>query len=307
MSNPNLQLTDDAIHAILVSREEEEGLPFLRLAISDNFEHSLNFGPREPGDILLTFGDVAMVLDPRTAMRADGVKIDFKEKDGEEGFKIDNPNGKKGEVVQKSGQAIPLPDVAPPEVSMTDVAYEQFSTAIDAENEANGEGHTVRMTAKRMGSTKANYELNILEPGEKVDGDLAIEVRGLPFVVDPRSSRLLNGVTIDFVDGEFGAGFKFENPKLKEGWGNPVADKIQEIIDAEINPGLGAHGGYVELLDVQGAAAFVLMGGGCQGCGMAAVTLQEGITERLLSAIPEIERIVDTTDHASGTNPYYKS
>jgi|GEM_PF-46036 len=305
MSTPNLQVTEGAVAAILKAKEDEDNTAFLRLAISDEFEHTLTFGPREPGDTVVHFGDVAFVLDPRTATRADGVKIDFQERNGEAGFKIDNPNGKQRKA--PDGVAIPLPESDPPEITVTDVAYEKFATALEAENEANGEGHTIRVTAKRMGSTKANYELNIMGPDEKFDKDLSLEVRGMPFLVDPRSSRLLDGVSIDFVDGEYGAGFKFENPKLQEGWGNPIADKIQDIIDAEINPGLAAHGGYVELLDVQDKNAFVLMGGGCQGCGMAAVTLQEGITERLLAAVPEVERIIDTTDHAAGTNPYYKS
>ena len=81
--------------------------------------------------------------------------------------------------------------------------------------------------------------------------------------------------------------------------------KIQEVIDTMINPAIAGHGGYVELIDVQDNRVYLQMGGGCQGCGAADVTLKSGIERLLKEEIPEIVEILDTTDHASGTNPYY--
>lgn len=83
--------------------------------------------------------------------------------------------------------------------------------------------------------------------------------------------------------------------------------RVQEIIDNEINPSVAAHGGYISLLDVQDTRVFLHMGGGCQGCGMAAQTLKHGVETTLRRQIPEISEILDTTDHASGSNPYYQS
>ncbi|MCP4039699.1 MAG: hypothetical protein GY944_11060 [bacterium] len=83
--------------------------------------------------------------------------------------------------------------------------------------------------------------------------------------------------------------------------------RVQEIIDSDINPSVAAHGGYISLLDVQNSRVFLHMGGGCQGCGMAAQTLKHGVEAALRRALPEIREVLDTTDHASGSNPYYES
>ena len=80
---------------------------------------------------------------------------------------------------------------------------------------------------------------------------------------------------------------------------------VQKLIDTEINPALGGHGGYVELIDVRENALFMRMGGGCQGCGMANATLRGGIERRIREIVPVVGEILDVTDHASGRNPYY--
>lgn len=81
--------------------------------------------------------------------------------------------------------------------------------------------------------------------------------------------------------------------------------RVQEVIDTMINPAVAGHGGYVELIDVQDNRVYLQMGGGCQGCGAADITLKSGIERLLKEEIPEIVEILDTTDHASGSNPYY--
>jgi len=84
-----------------------------------------------------------------------------------------------------------------------------------------------------------------------------------------------------------------------------IRTQVQEAIDTKINPAVAAHGGVVSLLDVQGNNIFLEFGGGCQGCGMVSVTLKYGVEKLLRDTIPEIGQILDTTDHAAGTNPYY--
>ena len=84
-----------------------------------------------------------------------------------------------------------------------------------------------------------------------------------------------------------------------------IRGKVQEVIDSAINPAVAAHGGIVTLLDVKGNNIFLNFGGGCQGCGMVSVTLKYGVERLLRDRIPEIGQILDTTDHAAGTNPYY--
>src|SRR5574342_398668 len=86
-------------------------------------------------------------------------------------------------------------------------------------------------------------------------------------------------------------------------------EAIYEVVDRlfrdEINPMVARHGGKVELLDVQDATVVVRMMGGCQGSGMATVTLRQGIETALRQAVPGVRGIKDITDHASGRNPYY--
>lgn len=81
--------------------------------------------------------------------------------------------------------------------------------------------------------------------------------------------------------------------------------KVQGIFDTQINPAVAAHGGIVDLLDVKDSKIYIQMGGGCQGCGMADVTLRQGIEQAIRQALPQVDQILDVTDHASGTNPYY--
>ncbi len=85
-----------------------------------------------------------------------------------------------------------------------------------------------------------------------------------------------------------------------------IKKRVQDLLDREINPALGMHGGWVELIDVKKNAVYLRLGGGCQGCGAADVTLKQGIERSIRQMIPEVGEILDTTDHAAGRNPYYQ-
>ena len=84
-------------------------------------------------------------------------------------------------------------------------------------------------------------------------------------------------------------------------------ERVARLFDEQVNPMVARHGGRVELIDVQDAVVMLRMGGGCQGCGMADVTLRQGIEGMLAQHIPEVRGIVDITDHASGANPYFQA
>ena len=85
-----------------------------------------------------------------------------------------------------------------------------------------------------------------------------------------------------------------------------IRKRVQEVLDTRINPSVAAHGGRVALIGVQGNTIFIQMGGGCQGCGQANVTLKQGVEVEIHAAVPEVGDILDTTDHAAGRNPYYQ-
>jgi len=82
-------------------------------------------------------------------------------------------------------------------------------------------------------------------------------------------------------------------------------DRVARLFDEQVNPMVARHGGRVDLIDVQDAVVMLRLGGGCQGCGMADVTLRQGIEGMLNQAIPEVKGIVDITDHGAGANPYF--
>src|SRR5206468_11082255 len=81
--------------------------------------------------------------------------------------------------------------------------------------------------------------------------------------------------------------------------------RVQELLDSTINAAVAGHGGFVELVDVQDNRVYLQMGGGCQGCGAADITLKQGIERLIKEEIPEIAEVLDATDHSAGSNPYY--
>ncbi len=84
-----------------------------------------------------------------------------------------------------------------------------------------------------------------------------------------------------------------------------IRNRVQNVLDTRINPAVASHGGFVGLIDVQGNTIYLQLGGGCQGCGQADVTLKQGIEVEIRAAVPEVGEILDTTDHAAGRNPYF--
>jgi len=82
-------------------------------------------------------------------------------------------------------------------------------------------------------------------------------------------------------------------------------ERVADLFESQVNPMVARHGGRVELIDVQDAVVMVRMAGGCQGCGMADVTLRQGIEAMLQQHVPDVKGVVDITDHTAGSNPYF--
>lgn len=141
---------------------------------------------------------------------------------------------------------------------------------------------------------------------EKRDDDVVFPQDGFDLIVDGYSLELLQGSTIDFQQTLTGGGFVVNNPNEPDPMSDPVYAQVQKLLDEQINPGVASHGGFVQLLDVKDGVVYVRLGGGCQGCGMVDTTLKQGIERILKEQIPEVDRVLDTTDHAAGQNPYYQ-
>ena len=158
------------------------------------------------------------------------------------------------------------------------------------------------------------YLMEFRPTAELGDDVLVEDDDGLAIAVPAESVELLRGSTL-----AFNGGMVMQNPNRPLPPAARIADRPQadlsgevpqrviQVLDEQINPAIASHGGYAELVAVEGSIAYLRMGGGCQGCGMAAVTLTQGIEVAILDMVPEITEVIDVTDHASGTNPYYEA
>jgi Fe-S cluster biogenesis protein NfuA len=91
----------------------------------------------------------------------------------------------------------------------------------------------------------------------------------------------------------------------KPGLDTPDGKAILQVLDERINPSIASHGGHISLIDVKDDRVYVRLEGGCQGCGMADVTLKQGVEVEIKNVVPSIIAVLDVTDHAGGSNPYY--
>jgi Fe/S biogenesis protein NfuA len=94
-------------------------------------------------------------------------------------------------------------------------------------------------------------------------------------------------------------------PKVEGAPQGELATRVKEVLDAQVNPAVSAHGGEIVLVDVKGSEIFIQMAGGCQGCALSRMTLKQGVERMVRQAIPEVTAVHDVTDHTSGENPFY--
>ena len=179
------------------------------------------------------------------------------------------------------------------------------------EDDADALGLRIEVT----GATGVDYTYDLsLEPlAEAADDDFIHTNEGLAVIIPANSVDAMRGATLDLPSVAGQGGLVIRNPNRPNPLGEmgqleltgDSANKVRTLLAERINPALASHGGFAELVGVDGEKAYVTMGGGCQGCAMSAATLREGISKAILEAIPEITEIVDTTDHDQGENPYY--
>jgi Fe/S biogenesis protein NfuA len=174
---------------------------------------------------------------------------------------------------------------------------------------------TLALKVEVVGSSASefSYELSFEPITNAGEGDELDSSTDLPVLVPASSIDDLAGATLDHVEP---TGLIIRNPNRPRPkvvtheeleLVGTVDDKIRMLLDVEINPSLAMHGGYAQLERVEEDVAYVIMGGGCQGCGLAALTLTEGIKAQIENRIPEIREVVDVTDHAAGDNPFYEA
>ncbi len=157
-----------------------------------------------------------------------------------------------------------------------------------------------------------SYELAFVPLADKADNWVEERHDDLAVIFPKADSGKLDGAVLEMTD----QGLAMNNPNRPAtpsmsapagDLSGPLVDQINQVITEQVNPAIAAHGGGAELVSVDGTIAYLRLFGGCQGCGLAQVTLKQGIERILLESIDELTQVVDVTDHASGDDPYYES
>jgi Fe/S biogenesis protein NfuA len=160
--------------------------------------------------------------------------------------------------------------------------------------------------------TQFSYELAFIALADKKEGWLEERHDGLALVFPKADVGKLDGAVLELTD----QGLAMNNPNSPApptmsapagDLSGPLVDRVNQVLVEQVNPAIASHGGGAELVSVDGTIAYLRLFGGCQGCGLAQVTLKQGIERILLESIEELTQVVDVTDHASGDDPYYQS
>jgi Fe/S biogenesis protein NfuA len=198
-------------------------------------------------------------------------------------------------------------------VFLTEKAREKVDGFRVGLEDAESQAMWVEVTGIQAGAF--TYNLSLKPVSGAGPEDYVQEFGELKVVVPARDADALRGATVDWSDDLMSGGLTVENPNTPSpamapppaDLSGPVAQRVMQVIEQQINPSIAMHGGSAELVAVEDTTAYVRLGGGCVGCGMATVTLSQGIEVAITDAVPEIMSVVDVTDHASGTNPYYEA
>jgi Fe/S biogenesis protein NfuA len=157
------------------------------------------------------------------------------------------------------------------------------------------------------------YETAFLRASDIGEDDHVEQHENLPVAIPADSLDNLRGAVLDLAGDPETPGLVLRNPNpatppITEGeveLDGSIEERVQQLIELYINPAIASHGGFVTLSGIDGDRALVELGGGCQGCGLAAMTLRQGIESSIKHHIPEILEVVDVTDHAAGVNPFF--
>lgn len=187
-------------------------------------------------------------------------------------------------------------------IEITDAAQNVIKDLMQDESKS---GMSLRMQIMGRGPGGFQYSVGFVPEENQTPEDEEVQFEGFNVLIDPGTVPDITGSTLDYKEDEHQRGFLIENPNPV--WKDSTAQAVQDLLDTKINPGLASHGGFVALLDYKDDTAFIAFGGGCQGCGQVDVTLKDGVEVSIREALPQVKQVIDTTNHASGQNPYYGS
>ncbi len=192
-------------------------------------------------------------------------------------------------------------------IQISDSAQSHFRRLIENQG---GDMVGIRLTALRAGTPAADAKLEFCESADLNGDEWALDCDGFTLFVESASVPFFDGANIDYLSNATGGQLSIRAPRIKgeaPAGDASLIERVQHVIDSEINPQIASHGGRVTLQELNTAGeVFLQFGGGCHGCGNANVTLKQGIEKTLLARIPELTAVRDATDHSTGENPYIK-
>ncbi len=190
-------------------------------------------------------------------------------------------------------------------IEITSSAQEHFVKLLSSQDEGTG----IRVFVVNPGTPHAECGVSYCPQDAVEKDDMKLEFDKFNAYVDEESIPYLEEALIDYQTDDMGGQLTLKAPNAKARKVSddaPAIDRIRYIIESEINPQLASHGGQVSLAELtEDGIAVLQFGGGCQGCGMADVTLKEGIEKTLVEKVPEVKGVKDVTEHSEGENPYY--
>ncbi len=203
-------------------------------------------------------------------------------------------------------------------MEVTDAARRLILEVRAGEDDAEGLGLWIEVSG--VSANSYTYDMYFQAASDAGPQDSVTLVDGLPIIIPETSVDKLRNATLDVSEPDGEAGMVIINPNVPSPRSSPpmrdlpqadltgdVAQRVLAVLEQQVNPSIAMHGGRADLVAVEEGVAYLQLSGGCQGCGLAKVTLSQGIEVALTEAVPEIVSVVDVTDHASGTDPYFEA
>ncbi len=191
-------------------------------------------------------------------------------------------------------------------ISISEQAQAHFAKLLEKQPA----GTNIRVFVVNPGTAQAECGVSYCPPDAIEESDITLNFNGFDAVVDEESKPFLVDAEIDFVTDQMGSQLtlKAPNAKVRKVSDNaPLLERVQYVIDSEINPQLANHGGRVSVMELTDSGVAVLQfGGGCNGCSQVDLTLKEGIEKELLARFNgELKGVKDITEHQRGEHSYY--
>ena len=198
-------------------------------------------------------------------------------------------------------------------ITLTPVAIAELAALRDTEPDADRLGLRLEIISKPGEDFRYDLSFDVVTTAAFTDEVRTHTAEGisLKVIIPANSLELLEGATLDHTSH---AGLVIRNPNKPvpptvEGLmhDDELSAQVRVVVDAEVNPALAAHGGFVTFVGHDGeGTVFLTMGGGCHGCSMSKMTMLDGVQTMLVEQVAGVERVRDLTDHASGENPYFQ-